>query len=99
MAAVFTEKASEGGQMERFVYVQQEDRFEKRIVKVGVSDFNCAEIQAGLKPGDVVSLELPKEEREKKAKQLATQKTATTTNAAPRSAPAGAKAPSGGATR
>jgi hypothetical protein len=74
LAAVFTEKNPDTSQMERFVYVQQGETFEKRNVKVGVSDFNCAEIQEGLKPGDVVSLELPKEEREKKAKQVAIQK-------------------------
>ena len=50
--------------------------FEKRNVKVGVSDFVCAEIQEGLKPGEVVSLELPKDEREKKIKQMAVQKKA-----------------------
>jgi hypothetical protein len=54
--------------------VQQGETFEKRIVKVGVSDFECAEIQEGLKAGEVVSLELPKEERDKKAKPLAVQK-------------------------
>ena len=41
--------------------------FEKRNVKVGVSDYFFAEIQEGLKEGEIVSLELPKEEREKKA--------------------------------
>ncbi|MGD0261529.1 MAG: efflux RND transporter periplasmic adaptor subunit [Verrucomicrobiota bacterium] len=74
LAAVFTEKNPDTGQMERFVYVQQGETFEKRIVKVGVSDFECAEIQEGLKAGEVVSLELPKEERDKKAKPLAVQK-------------------------
>ncbi len=74
LAAVFTEKNSDTSQMERYVYVQQGETFEKRIVKVGVSDFECAEIQEGLKAGEVVSLELPKEERDKKAKQLAVQK-------------------------
>jgi len=74
LAAVFTEKNAETGEMERFVYVQDGDNFEKRIVKVGVSDFTSAEIQEGLKPGEVVSLELPKEEREKKARQIAIQK-------------------------
>lgn len=62
LAAVFTEKLSEGGQMERFVYVQQGETFEKRNVKVGVSDFFYAEIQQGLKEGEIVSLELPKTE-------------------------------------
>jgi RND family efflux transporter MFP subunit len=75
LSAVFTEKNPESGQMERFVYVQAEDEsLEKRNVKVGVSDFFYAEIQEGLKPGEVVSLVMPKEEREKKAKQLASQK-------------------------
>jgi HlyD family secretion protein len=74
LAAVFTEKVSENGQMERFVYVQQGEAFEKRNVKVGVSDYFYAEIQEGLKEGEIVSLELPKEERDKKVKQSAIQK-------------------------
>jgi HlyD family secretion protein len=74
LASVFTEKNPDTSQMERYVYVQQGETFEKRIVKVGVSDFECAEIQEGLKAGEVVSLELPKEERDKKAKQMAVQK-------------------------
>jgi HlyD family secretion protein len=92
LAAVFTEKNPDTGQMERFVYVQQGETFEKRNVKVGVSDFACAEIQEGLKAGEVVSIELPKEERDKKAKQVAVQKkssgdtgTAATKPAAPAS--------------
>jgi len=71
LAAIFTEKNQDTGQYERFVYVQQGDSFEKRTVKVGVSDFFFAEIQEGLSAGETVSLELPKEEREKKARQLA----------------------------
>ncbi len=62
--------------MERFVYVQQDDKFEKRNVKVGVADYFFAEIQDGLSAGEVVSLELPKEEREKKTKQVATKRPA-----------------------
>jgi len=62
--------------MERYVFVQSGDNFEKRDVKVGVSDFFFAEIQDGLKAGDIVSLELPKEEREKKTSQLAVKKPA-----------------------
>jgi hypothetical protein len=60
--------------MERFVYVQQGEGFEKRNVKVGVSDFFNAEIQEGLKEGEVVSLELPKDERDKKAQQATKQR-------------------------
>jgi hypothetical protein len=49
---------------------------------VGVSDFSFAEIQGGLTEGEVVSLELPKEEREKKARQLVAQsKSGSNTNA------------------
>jgi RND family efflux transporter MFP subunit len=71
LAAVFTERNPESSQMERFVYVQSGDGFEKRVVQIGVSDFFHAEVQGGLAPGDVVALELPKEEREKQAKTLA----------------------------
>jgi RND family efflux transporter MFP subunit len=73
LAAVFTERNPNTGQMERFVYVQKGDSFEKRNVKVGVSDYTSAEIQEGLKEGEVVSLEMPKEVREKKSRELAAQ--------------------------
>ncbi|HVZ16578.1 MAG TPA: efflux RND transporter periplasmic adaptor subunit, partial [Terriglobales bacterium] len=71
LSAVFTEKNPDTSEMERFVYVQQGDGFEKRNVKVGVADYFYAEIEDGLKPGEVVSLELPKDELEKKIHQLA----------------------------
>jgi HlyD family secretion protein len=76
LAAVFTEKNSETGLYERFVYVvpEESEGFEKRNVKVGVADYFFAEIQEGLSPGEIVSLELPKEEREKKAKELTGQR-------------------------
>jgi HlyD family secretion protein len=74
LEAVFTEKNPDSEQMERFVYVQHGDGFEKRNVKVGISDFFYAEIQDGLAPGDVVSLEMPKEELEKQNRQLANQR-------------------------
>src|SRR2546427_632314 len=53
LAAVFTEKESESSQMERFVYVRKGEAFEKRNVKVGVSDYFFAEIQGGLSEGEV----------------------------------------------
>jgi HlyD family secretion protein len=54
LAAVFTEEAG------RFVYVQTgEDQFEKREVRIGVSDFEFVEVEQGLADGDVVSLVLP----------------------------------------
>jgi HlyD family secretion protein len=74
LAAVYTEKNPDTGQYERFVYVQTSSALEKRNVKVGVADFFFAEIQDGLSSGEIVSLELPKEEREKKAKQLMSQR-------------------------
>jgi HlyD family secretion protein len=71
LAAVFTERDPDTGEMERFVYVQQGENFEKRNVKVGVSDYFYAEIQEGLAAGDTVSLEMPKDEAEKKSHQIA----------------------------
>jgi HlyD family secretion protein len=73
LAAVFTEKNPETMQVERFVYVQKGEEFEKHLVKVGVSDYFYAEIQEGLSPGEVVSLEMPKEELEKRTHQVASQ--------------------------
>jgi len=67
LAAVFTEKNPDTSQLERFVYVQEGELFEKRVVKVGISDYFFAEIQEGLKPGEVVATEMVKEEKEKKA--------------------------------
>lgn len=74
LAAVFTEKNPDTDQMERYVYVQHGDSFEKRNVKVGIADYFFAEIQDGLAPGDVVSLELPKDEIEKKSRMIAGQR-------------------------
>jgi HlyD family secretion protein len=74
LAAVFTEKQGDSDQRERFVFIQQGETFEKRNVKVGVSDYFYAEIQDGLKEGEVVALEMPNEEREKKVQQAATQR-------------------------
>lgn len=74
LTAVYTEKNNDTGLMERFVYVQTPSGAQKRLVKVGVSDFFYAEIQEGLTEGEVVALELPKEERDKKARQLAGQR-------------------------
>lgn len=63
LAAVYTEKDPESGQYERFVYVARGGTFEKRPVKVGVSDYFFAEIQEGLAPGEIVALETPRELR------------------------------------
>lgn len=73
ISAVFTEKDPDTAQVERFVYVQRGNTFEKRNIKVGVSDFFFAEIQEGLKPGETVSLELPKDELDRKSQFIAGQ--------------------------
>jgi multidrug efflux pump subunit AcrA (membrane-fusion protein) len=62
LSAVFTERNPDTQQMERFVYIKKGERFEKQIVVVGIADFFYAEIQEGLQAGDVVTLEMPKEE-------------------------------------
>jgi HlyD family secretion protein len=77
LSAVFTEKNPDTDQMERFVYVQRGDSFEKRNVKVGVADFFFAELQEGLAPGEIVSLEMPKDEIERKSHMLASQQPRT----------------------
>jgi HlyD family secretion protein len=92
LAAVFTDRNRDSGQPERYVYVQDGDNVEKRDVKVGVSDYFFAEIQDGLQPGEVVLLELPKEEREKKAKEIASERREK------RGMKLGATPPPGGAT-
>ena len=73
LEAVFTEKNPDTGDMERYVYVQQGENLEKRNVKVGVSDYFYAEIQGGLKPGEVVMLELSKDELDRRSQQSASQ--------------------------
>jgi RND family efflux transporter MFP subunit len=78
LSAVFTERDVKSGQLERFVYVQSETGWEKRNVKVGVADFFYAEIQEGLAEGEVVTLEMPKEEREKRSRQMAGQRMTST---------------------
>ena len=66
LAAVFTEKPSPTStERERYAFVVHGAKLEKRVVKVGVADFFFAEIQEGLAPGDVVALEVPKDELDK----------------------------------
>jgi HlyD family secretion protein len=63
LAAVFTEKG------ERYVFVkkdEKEEKFERRPILVGITDYSFAEVQDGLAAGDVVSLEQPAEFRSSK---------------------------------
>jgi RND family efflux transporter MFP subunit len=65
LAAVFTERDPETFQSERFAYVVNGEQIERRAIRVGVSDFFYAEIQDGLKPGEIVALEPPPEAMER----------------------------------
>jgi RND family efflux transporter MFP subunit len=69
LAAVFSERDPETFQTERFVYVLKPDgALERRVVRIGVSDFFFAEVQEGLSPGEIVALEPPKDEADRLAK-------------------------------
>ncbi len=54
LAAVFSEQG------ERFVFVKKSEdleEFEKRPIRIGITDYDYAEVLSGLKPGEVVTLE------------------------------------------
>ncbi len=61
LAAVFTERDPITYSVERYAYVRNGESWEHRPIKIGVSDFFFAEVQEGLKPGEVVALEQPKD--------------------------------------
>lgn len=61
LAAVFTELNPETQRQERFVFLVKGQKYEKRLVRAGVSDNFYIELTAGVSPGDVVALELPKD--------------------------------------
>jgi HlyD family secretion protein len=62
LSAVFTEKG------ERYVYVKDGDEFEQRPVQIGITDTSFAEVQQGLRDGDIVALELPADVKGKEIK-------------------------------
>jgi len=59
LGAVFTEYNEQLKKQERFVYVQNGETFERRLVQIGVADYFFAEILSGLNSGETVSLEQP----------------------------------------
>ncbi|MFO1513840.1 MAG: efflux RND transporter periplasmic adaptor subunit [Verrucomicrobiota bacterium] len=63
LAAIFTERNPGTQQTERYVYVAKHERFERRPVQIGVSDYFYAEVTKGLSSGEVVSLEQPPKEK------------------------------------
>ena len=70
LAAIFTERDPETYQTERYVYVVNGEKVERRPIQLGVSDFFFAEVTRGLNPGETVALEPPAEAMER-ASQLA----------------------------
>lgn len=59
LSAVFTEFNPDAEKQERYVFVEKDGKFEKRLVDVGISDYFNAEILRGLNGGEKVSLEQP----------------------------------------
>ena len=59
LSAVFTERNEKMQRMDRFVYVKQGAQFERRSVRIGISDIRFAEVLDGLEMGEIVSLEKP----------------------------------------
>ncbi|RYD80289.1 MAG: efflux RND transporter periplasmic adaptor subunit, partial [Verrucomicrobiaceae bacterium] len=56
LAAVFTDKG------ERFAYVMQGGKFERAAIRIGVTDYDFAEVISGLNGGETVSVVAPAEE-------------------------------------
>jgi len=56
LAAVFTDKG------QRFAYVKQGEKFERAPIRIGVTDYDFAEVTSGLSGGETVSLVTPPEE-------------------------------------
>ncbi len=71
LGAVFTEYNQAIRKQERYVFVQQGETFERRLVQIGVADYFFAEVLSGLQPGETVSLEQPPAESILEASQSA----------------------------
>ena len=57
LAAVFTETNPATREIERHIWVRKDETWERRTIKIGVSDYFFAEVTSGLQAGEVVSLE------------------------------------------
>ncbi|MEY4690041.1 MAG: hypothetical protein RIT19_366 [Verrucomicrobiota bacterium] len=57
LAAVFTETNPATREIERHVWVRKDESWERRPIKIGVTDYFFAEVTSGLQAGEVVSLE------------------------------------------
>jgi HlyD family secretion protein len=56
LAAVFTDQG------DRFAYVRNGNKFERMSIRIGVTDYDFAEVRSGLQGGETVSLVTPAEE-------------------------------------
>lgn len=61
LSAIFTERDPRAQKTERYVLVKRGEMWERRPVRIGISDFFFAEVVEGLSAGDVVTLEMPKD--------------------------------------
>lgn len=57
LAAVFTETNPATREIERHVWIRKDESWERRPIKIGVSDYFFAEVTSGLQAGEIVSLE------------------------------------------
>jgi RND family efflux transporter MFP subunit len=95
LAAVFSERDPQTYKTERYVYVVNGDQVERRPVTIGVADFFFAEVQSGLEPGEIISLEPPKDATGE-APKLASKAGPGEVGTARGTQPAGSTAPRGG---
>ena len=86
LAAVFTEQG------ERFVYLKTGATYQKRLVQIGLADYEMAEVQSGLSSGDIVALVPPPGELLAKAAQSGPASAGSEAGKSPRPA-AGSNAP------
>jgi HlyD family secretion protein len=59
LAAVFTEFNQDKQRNERFIYVREGGKFVKRPARIGVVDYFFAEVQEGVRAGEIVAIEKP----------------------------------------
>ena len=78
LAAVYTDIDPETGAIDRYVFVRQDGKYERRPVQIGISDLFFAEVQSGLKAGETVALEVPQAVLDRTASTAAVRPPSTT---------------------
>jgi HlyD family secretion protein len=77
LAAVYTDIDPATGATDRYVFVTQNGKYERRTVSIGVSDLFHAEVQSGLTAGETVALEVPQSELDRISKTATARPTTT----------------------